>query len=58
MKRFIYEYAKYKIDGYEVNELMNAEIKTEKINRIQKALNLVEEGFISVDEAIKIINEN
>ena len=56
MKRFISEYAKYKIKHYENNELMNVEIKTEKINQINKALNLVKKGFITIDEAIKVIN--
>ena len=57
MKRFISEYANYKINCFKSNELMKKEIKTEIFNKINKALNLVERGFITIDEAIKIINE-
>ena len=58
MKRFISEYAKYKINSYENNKLMRADVKTELISNIHKALDLSKKGYISVDEAIKIINEN
>ena len=58
MKRFISEYAKYKINSYENNKLMRADVKTELISNIHKALDLSKKGYISVDEAIRMINEN
>ena len=58
MKRFISEYAKYKINSYENNKLMGADIKTELISNIHKALDLSKKSYISVDEAIRMINEN
>ena len=58
MKRFISEYAKYKINSYENNKLMGADVKTELISNIHKALDLSKKGYISVDEAIRMINEN
>lgn len=58
MKRFISEYAKYKINSYENNKLMGADVKTEMISNIHKALDLSKKGYISVDEAIRMINEN
>lgn len=57
MKRFIKEYANYKIHDYKDNELMRDEIKAEKINQINKALTYAERGFITVDETINLINE-
>ena len=57
MKRFISEYAKYKINSYENNKLMGADVKTELISNIHKALDLSKKGYISVDEAIRMINE-
>ena len=58
MKRFISEYAKYKINSYENNKLMRADVKTEMISNIHKALDLSKKSYISVDEAIRMINEN
>ena len=58
MKRFISEYAKYKINSYENNKLMGADVKTEMISNIHKALDLSKKGYISVDEAIRMIYEN
>ena len=58
MERFISEYAKYKINSYENNKLMGADVKTELISNIYKALDLSKKGYISVDETIKIINAN
>ena len=55
--RFIKEYANYKINCCKENELMKEEYKTEKIDKIHKALHLIEKSFITVDEAIKTINE-
>lgn len=57
MKRFVSEYANYKINCCKENKLMKEEYKTEKIDKIHKALHLIEKSFITVDEAIKIINE-
>ena len=58
MKRFISEYAKYKINSYENNKLMGADVKAELISNIHKALDLSEKAYISVDEAIRMINKN
>lgn len=57
MKRFIKEYANYKIDSYKNNELMLDEIKNQKINAINRILILSEKGLITIDESIKTINE-
>lgn len=55
MKRFISEYANYKINIYENNKLMDIKIKDEQINKINKALILLKKGFIATDEAIILI---
>ena len=58
MKRFIKEYANYKINSHKNNELMLDTIRNQKISTINKSLILVEKGMITIDEAIKTINEN
>jgi len=57
MRRFITEYANYKIHDYKSNELMQDRYKTEKIDKINKALRFADRGMITVDETIKLINE-
>ena len=55
MERFIKEYANYQIKNYEQNTLMQQKYKDEKISKINKALAMRKNGFITIDETIKII---
>jgi len=55
-KRFIIEYANYKLDEIANNTDMNGGIQTELMRRIDHAVFLVERGMITVDECIRIIN--
>ena len=55
MERFIKEYANYQMKNYKQNTLMQKKYKDEKISKINKALAMREKGFITVDEAIKVI---
>lgn len=55
MKRFILEYANYKIKDIKNNSLMREDIKIEAIAKIERVLKLEKIGFMTVDEAIKSI---
>ena len=55
-KRFIIEYANYKLDEIASNEDMNGGIRTELMRRIDRAVFNVERGMITIDECIRIIN--
>lgn len=55
--RFLIEYANYKIRQLKNNELMYYDVREEEIEKIERAVNLFQRGFIVIDEAIRIINE-
>lgn len=55
VKRFIKEFANYKIENIEQNELMQKQIKDEKTKHIIKVLCLCEKGLLTIDEAITTI---
>lgn len=55
IERFIKEYANYKINDLKSNLLMRENFKMDKIERINKALILRENGLITIDESMKII---
>jgi hypothetical protein len=55
-KRFIIEYANYKLDEIANNTDMNGGIQTELMRRIDRAVRMVERGMITIDECIRIIN--
>lgn len=55
VKRFITEYANYKIDLLNKSGISDEAI--EAIRRIDRAVRLHETGLLSVDETMRIINE-
>ena len=55
MKRFIKEYANYKIDEILKNELITEEEKRKAINKIGRIQFYASKQIITVDEAIKSI---
>lgn len=57
MKRFIKEYANFSINSYKNSRLMDSQIKAQKINAIKRVTEIYSHGIITVDEAIKLINE-
>lgn len=54
-KRFIIEYANYKLDEIANNKDMNSGIKTELMRRIDRAVFNVTRGMITIDECMRII---
>lgn len=56
-ERFIKEYANYKIKDINSNELIQKELKTVKIDKINSAIKYRKNGIITADEAIKMILE-
>lgn len=54
-KRFIIEYANYKLDEIANNKDMNGGIQTELMRRVDRAVFNVEHGTITVDECMRII---
>lgn len=57
IKRFVKEYANYKINIISNNDLMTQEIKEEKLQDIKKYTRVLERGLITVDECIYQINK-
>ena len=57
IKRFVKEYANYKINIISNNDLMTQEIKEEKLQDIEKYIKILERGLITVDECIYQINK-
>ena len=57
MKRFVKEYALYRIEKMKLNSEMQREIVSEKVKKIKKALLDYEYEQITTDEAIKLIME-
>ena len=53
MKRFISEYAKFKKQNIAKNQLMQKQIKDERIKKIVRVENLADRGLLSVDEAMR-----
>ena len=54
-KRFIIEYANYKLDEIANNTDMNRGIKTELMRRVDRAVFNVTHGMITIDECMRII---
>ena len=54
-KRFIIEYANFKLDEIANNTDMNGGIQTELMRRIDRAVFLVERGMVTIDECMRII---
>ena len=54
-KRFIIEYANYKLDEIASNTDMDGGIKTELMRRIDRAVFCVEHGMVTIDECMRII---
>ena len=57
IKRFVKEYANYKINIILNNDLMIQEVKEEKLQDIKKYIKVLERGLITVDECIYQINK-
>lgn len=57
IKRFVNEYANYKINIISNNDLMRQEIKEEKLQDIKKYIKSLKRGLITVDECIYQINK-
>lgn len=55
VERFIREYASSKRKALQHNALMNPGIRAERLRRIDGAIKLRERGYITVDEAMKLI---
>ena len=55
VKRFIVEYANYKIDLLNKSGISDEAI--ESIRKIDRAVRLHQQGLLTVDETIRIINE-
>jgi hypothetical protein len=56
MKRFIIEYANYKKNVIQNNNLMRTDIKNYGLNRIDNVLKYLEKGFLTIDETMNEIN--
>lgn len=54
-KRFIIEYANYKIDLFNKSGISDEAI--EAIRKIDRAVRQLQQGLLTVDETIRIINE-
>lgn len=54
---FVRKYAAYKQKEIKENYFMLDTVKTEKTDKINRAVYLVEYGFITIDECMKIIME-
>lgn len=54
---FVRKYAAYKQKEIKENSFMLDTVKTEKTERINRAIYLAEYGFITIDECMKFIME-
>lgn len=54
--RFIIGYANYKMTAIELDGILTADEKNEKIRRIDRAVRMYETGALTVDETIRAIN--
>lgn len=61
VRRFVIEYANYRIDQYSKVDLLSGSEEYEKaaetIREIDRAVRLLQQGLLSVDETIRMINE-
>lgn len=57
IKRFVKEYANYKINTILNNDLMVQEIKEKKLQDIENYIKVLQRGIITVDECIYQINK-
>lgn len=55
MKRFVKEYAVWKISNLKLNPDIQPEIVAEKVEKIKKALSAIERELITTEEAMKLI---
>ena len=56
-QRFLKEFATYQKNQILHDELMKENYKEEKIKAIEKAISLADRGMVTINEAIKAINE-
>lgn len=56
-KRFVTEYANYKIRLFNSEPLMRKDIKEECKREIEYIVSLYKQGFITVDETMRAISE-
>lgn len=57
IRRFVKEYANYKIIKISNDDLMKQEIKEKKLQDIEKYIKSVKRGLITVDECIHEISK-
>ena len=57
IRRFVKEYANYKINIISKNDLMSQETKEEKLQDIKKYIKSLKRGLITIDECVYQINK-
>ena len=57
VERFVKEYASYKLKSINSNQLIQKELKTVKVDKINSVIKYRKNGIITADEAIKMILE-
>lgn len=55
--QFVIKYANYKYDLISSNDLMQDKFKLEKMRNVTRAVRMVENDRITIDEAMKLISE-
>lgn len=56
-KRFIIEYANYRMTELEKNSLMQEKIKLEKMRKITRTVYCCKNGMITINETMRILSE-
>lgn len=56
LPRFVKEFAGYQKKQIKENEYMDKETKQEIIRRIEKAVHLLEQGMITIEECMQIVS--
>lgn len=56
LPRFVKEFAGYQKKQIKENEYMDKEIKKELLSRVEKAVCLLEQGLITVEECMQIVS--
>lgn len=56
LPRFVKEFAGYQKKQIKENEYMDKETKQEIIRRIEKAVRLLEQGMITIEECMQIVS--
>lgn len=56
LPRFVKEFASYQVKRITINELMDKETKEEMICKIEKAVHLLEQGMITIEECMQIVS--